>query len=94
MSDDHEFCLFMDTLPALIMESFEQALSASDYQIALRLLKTLEKYLINEDSRPELRLQAVSLLVDAHRRLLERQVIGNIPPYMQSKVDYGELTWH
>jgi len=94
MPDDIGSCLFMDALPALIMESFEQALLAADYHIAFRLLKTLEKYLINEESRLDHRLRAVSLLVDAHRRLLDRQLSGNMVAYMQPKVEHSELTWH
>jgi hypothetical protein len=94
MPDEYGSFLFMDTLPALIIESFEQALSAADYHIAFRLLKTLEKYLIHDNCPLAQRIQAVSLLVDAHRRLLERHLVGTPAPYMQSKVDYAELTWH
>ncbi len=94
MPDEFASCLFMDTLPALIIESFEQALAAADYHIAFRLLKTLEKYLITDECGLERRLHAVSLLVDAHRRLLDRQMSGNMVAYLQSKVDYAELTWH
>jgi hypothetical protein len=79
MPSEHAECQFVDTLPVLLLDSFEQALSASDYHIAFRLLKTLEKYLIKPETSLAQRIDAVTMLVDAHRRLLERHVSAGNP---------------
>jgi hypothetical protein len=66
-----------DLLPGLILESFDAALLAADYIIALRILKTLETYLLGDETSPARRRDAVMLLADAHHRLLDRQIACN-----------------
>jgi len=66
-----------DALPGLILESFDLALRAADYAIAFRILKTLETYLLAGETLLSRRRDAVMLLVDAHHRLLDRQIACN-----------------
>jgi hypothetical protein len=56
-------------LPGDIMESFDQACAEGDYEIGLRLLKTLERLLLPRDSTGSFAPVSLDMLVEAHRRL-------------------------